>query len=66
MIIPGRARRWLVLVAVVVLLPLVGGAVGYWLAGAPGARGAVVVFGCLALAYVAWYARQGQEADVTD
>ena len=53
------------LVAVLVVLPLVGGLIGHWLADGPGARGAIVMFSCLALAYVAWYARREQETDVT-
>ena len=65
MVVSGRMRRWLVLVAVAAVLPLVGGLIGHWLAGGPGASRAVVMFSCLALAYVAWVARQGQETDVT-
>ena len=66
MVVSGRMRRWLVLVAVTAVLPLVGGLVGHWLAGGPGASGAVVMASCLALAYVAWHARRGQETDVTE
>ena len=66
MVVSGRMRRWLVLVAAVIALPMVGGVVGYLLAGGSGASGVVVTFSCLALAYVAWCARQGQETGVTD
>ena len=66
MVVSGRMRRWLVLVAVAALLPLVGGLVGHWLAGGRGASGAVVMFSCLALACGAWCARQEQETDVTE
>ena len=51
------------LVAVTAVLPLVGGLVGHWLAGGPGASGAVVMFSCLAPAYGAWVASRGQEQE---
>ena len=66
MIVSGRMRRWLVVVAMLAVSPLVGGLIGHWFAGGPGASRAVVMFGCLALACGAWVARQGQETDVTD
>lgn len=64
--VSGRMSRWLMLVAVAVVLPLAGGVVGHWLTGDAGARGAVVVFGFLVLAYVAWHAKRWQETNVID
>ena len=66
MVVSGRMRRWLVLVAVAAVLPLVGGVAGHSLGGSHGASRAVVMFGCLALAVLAWYASRGQEQERGD